>query len=148
MRSATGAKPGVERGPRLRSERADEALLSLLPGGQRLMEEPAARLGERSSSLAPGRPREDPDTPAPDQWPDGTVEGGPVENEKLGESAERDRAAQVDCHQKRELGAGQIERREGGSVEARDRPGGAAEPSARALHLDASGQRGYQVGAS
>src|SRR6516225_3892467 len=76
IRSATGAKPGVERGPRLRSERADEALLSLLPGGQRLMEEPAARLGERSSSLAPGRPREDPDTPAPDQWPDGTVEGG------------------------------------------------------------------------
>jgi hypothetical protein len=110
------------------------------------MEEPAARLGERGGSLAPGPTREDPDTPAPDERLHGTVEGGPVENEKFGEPTERDRAAQVDRHEQRELGGGQIERREGGAVETRDRPGGAAEPSARALQLDARGQRGDQVG--
>src|SRR5262249_26122581 len=82
----------------------------------------------------------------PDQRLHRTIEGGPVENEKLSESTERDRAAQVDGHEQRELGRGQIERCEGGAVEARDRPRGAAEPSARALHLDAGGQGGEQLG--
>ena len=110
------------------------------------MEEPAARIGERGGSLALRPTGEDPDTPAPDQRLHGTVKGGPVNNEKLGEPTERDRTTQVDRHEQRELRGGQIERREGGSVEARDRPGGAAEPSAGALQLDASGQRGEQVG--
>src|SRR5262245_50757293 len=132
--------------PSLWAQRADEPRLDLLPDWERVAEEAVTRLGEGGGPLASGPPRLRPEAPAPDQRLDGAVERGAVQHERLGEPAERDRAAQVDGHEQGELGGGQIERREGSLVEARDRSGGAAELSTRALDPNPGRQRRDSLG--
>ena len=80
-----------ESGPGLRAQDADEPLLNLFPDRERVRQEPPAALGEGGGPLAPSLPREDPEAPAPNQWLEGAVEGGAVEHQSLGESAEGDR---------------------------------------------------------
>jgi len=135
-----------ERCPGLWAKCVDEPSLSLLPDGERLLEELTPRLGERGGPLAPGPPREDPQMPTPHERLEGSVEGRPVEHEGVGKSTERDRpVAQIDGHEDGELRGRQIERRERGFVEARDRPRGATEPAARALDPDAGRQLGDTI---
>jgi hypothetical protein len=126
-----------ESGPGLRTQCADEPSLNLFPDRERVRQELAARFGEGGGPLAPRLPREDPKASAPDQGLEGAVKGRAVQYQSLGESAERDRTPQVDRHEDGELRGAQIDRREGGLVEPRDRPGGSAEPSPRALGRDA-----------